>query len=306
MALRVALIGCGPLGRRYAELIAATGSTVLVAFDAERDASEEFADQTGARLAPTLDDAVTAIGVEAIVVCLDGDERLAAIDAAAEARRHVFDAMPLHAEAVTALHRVGDAGAAVGVDLRLRHDSGIREVADVARGGEIGEIRSCSIVVRDDATSSEESMVHDLDLARYLTGSDIVDVSGLRGPSTMMMLLTHMSGAITSIERTQVAVAGEQALVELAGTTGTVSSEPTLRAGATVRTAEGDHRHHRTANTLERSLSAQWVAFVNAVCDGESTEDVNDARTALYATQAAQTALTERRTVDIADFLPAS
>ena len=72
MALRVALIGCGPLGRRYAELIAATGSTVLVAFDANSDAFEEFANRTGARLAPTLDDAVTAVGVDAIVVCLGG------------------------------------------------------------------------------------------------------------------------------------------------------------------------------------------------------------------------------------------
>jgi predicted dehydrogenase len=305
MGLRIALLGCGPLGSTYAGVVAATGSTVSVVFDTDSAVTSQVAQQTGARIAPTLNDAVTAVGVDVVVVCLGGRERIEAITAAATARRSVFDALPLSAETVPALIAVQEAGISVGVDFRRRHDAGVREIVEALGNGEIGEVRSCSIVTRDDTMSFEESVIHDLDLARHVTGSDIVDLAGITGEQTAMLLLTHASGAITSIENSQHAPIGRSHRVELAGATGIVSSASTSRHGAIVATADGERRRNPADDAVERSVTAQWTSFVDVVRSGAPSRLAADAGAALLAGAAVDVALAEGRAVGLAELTSA-
>ncbi len=314
MDLRLALIGCGPVGVAYAELIATAGSTVLVVFDRDSDAASELARQTGARIAPTLNDAVTAVGVDAVVVSQGGKERAGVIAAATAARRAVFDATPLTAATGPVLDAIEKAGILLGVDLRRRHDVGIRESIDAALNGAIGTIRSCSIVSRDDTMSDEESVIHDLDLARHATGSDIVDVAGIQTQGITMLLLTHVSGAVTTIQNCQEAPLGVEHRIELTGTVGTASSGPATRMGANIATADGEFRRSRPDDAVARSLAAQWDAFVDAVgsvapsgigSPGAATL-ATDIDAALRAGRAARVALAEGRTVGVAELTSSS
>lgn len=305
MALRIALLGCGPLGSMYAAVVAATGSTVSVVFDAESTVASQLAHQTGARIAPTLNDAVTAVGVDVVLVCLGGGARIEAITAAATSRRAVFDALPLSAETMPALIVVQEAGISVGVDLRRRHDAGVRELVEALGNDEIGEVRSCSIVTRDDTMSFEESVIHDLDLARHVTCSDIVDVAGITGERTAMLLLTHASGAITSIENTQHAPIGRSHRVGLAGAAGIVSSVSTSHQGAIVATADGERRRNPADDAVALSVTAQWTSFVDVVRSGAPSCLATDAGAALLAGAAVDVALAEGRTVGLAELTSA-
>ncbi len=303
MALRIALIGCGPLGRRYADLVTAHGSVVFVAFDADAAAAAGMIERTGARLAPSLRDAVTAVGVDAVVVCVDGDQRSAAIDAAADSGRAIFDAQPMSLDGMPALRRASDSGIVLGMDLRRRYATGISEVVDAVQRGQIGDVRSCGIVDRDEAMPVEESLVQDLDLARHITMSDMERVTGVRNAESTMLLLGHANGAITSIENSRLAPAGQDLRVDVAGTSGTVTAAFPSRAEASVATAAGHWRPRRDVDASGQSMLAQWAAFVDSVCRGVPTDIVTEADSALVAVSAALLALDEGRMVHVAELL---
>ena len=157
--------------------------------------------------------------------------------------------------------------------------------------------------------------IHDFDMARFVTGSDVVDVFatgavmvdetiGAAGDlDTVVLVMTHENGAITTIDNSRQAVYGYDQRVEVFGSAGMASSDNPGVTTTTVRTAAGSSGSTIPYFFLERyipSYLAEWRAFVEMVRDGApSPVTVDDARAPLLMGLAAAQSFREGRKVRI-------
>jgi myo-inositol 2-dehydrogenase/D-chiro-inositol 1-dehydrogenase len=157
--------------------------------------------------------------------------------------------------------------------------------------------------------------IHDFDMARYVTGSEVVEVFA-RGAvridpafgeagdvDTALVMLVHENGCLTAIDNSRQAVYGYDQRVEVFGSRGVASSENPLAHTAVVRTANGSCMAALPYFFLERYIPSylrEWEAFVDAVRTG-STPPVSgaDARAPLVIGLAAWQSLTEGRPVSL-------
>jgi myo-inositol 2-dehydrogenase/D-chiro-inositol 1-dehydrogenase len=155
--------------------------------------------------------------------------------------------------------------------------------------------------------------IHDFDMARYVTGSEVVEVFA-RGAvrvdpafadagdvDTALVTLVHENGCLTAIDNSRQAVYGYDQRVEVFGSLGMASSENPLAHTTVVRTANGTSMAALPYFFLERYIPSylrEWAAFVGAVRTG-SPPPVSgaDARAPLVIGLAAWQSLTEGRPV---------
>ncbi len=118
--------------------------------------------------------------------------------------------------------------------------------------------------------------IHDFDMARYVAGSEVVEVFA-RGAvrvdegfaeagdvDTALVTLVHENGCLTAIDNSRQAVYGYDQRVEVFGSAGMAASENPLAHTAVVRTAEGT-RLRDAAVLLPRALRAELPARVGGV-----------------------------------------
>jgi myo-inositol 2-dehydrogenase/D-chiro-inositol 1-dehydrogenase len=157
--------------------------------------------------------------------------------------------------------------------------------------------------------------VHDFDMARYVTGSEVIEVFA-RGAvhvdpafgeagdvDTALVTLVHENGCLTAIDNSRRAVYGYDQRVEVFGSRGMAASENPLAHTGVVRTADGTSMPGLPYFFLERyvpSYVREWELFIDAVRTG-ATPPVSgaDARAPLVIGLAAQRSLREGRPVRI-------
>jgi len=155
--------------------------------------------------------------------------------------------------------------------------------------------------------------IHDFDMARFVTGSEVVEVFA-RGAvrvdagfaeagdvDTAVVVLTHENGCLTTIDNSRQAVYGYDQRVEVFGSAGMAASENPLAHAALVRTGEGSAAATLPYFYLERyvpSYLREWEAFVAAVSSGRTPPvSIADARAPLVIGLAAGRSLREGRPV---------
>ncbi len=190
--LRIGVLGCGRIGRMHAELVAGRvdGLALAAVFDVVGDASESVADRFGGRVAATPESLIDGDDVDAVAICSSTDTHIDLLVAAAGAGKPVFIEKPLSLD-LAAVDRgiaaVDAAGIAVQVGFNRRFDPSHRSVRDRVLNGDIGDVHLCRITSRDPAPPPisyievsggifNDMTIHDFDMARYVTGSDVVDV----------------------------------------------------------------------------------------------------------------------------------
>jgi myo-inositol 2-dehydrogenase/D-chiro-inositol 1-dehydrogenase len=201
-------------------------------------------------------------------------------------------------------------------------------VARAVAAGTIGEPHLARISSRDPAPPPPayarvsggiflDMTVHDFDMARYVTGSEVVEVFA-RGavrvaPSfadagdvdTAVVTLVHHSGCLTTIDNSRQAVYGYDQRVEVFGSAGMAASENPLAHHGVVRTAEGARAATLPCFYLERYLPSylrEWEAFVGAVASGQAPPvGPADARAPLVIGLAAWRSLREGRPVSTSE-----
>jgi myo-inositol 2-dehydrogenase / D-chiro-inositol 1-dehydrogenase len=198
--------------------------------------------------------------------------------------------------------------------------------------GEVGEPHIVRISSRDPsppplayARSSGglflDMTIHDFDMARFVTGSEVVEVSArgsvriepeleqLGDVDTAIVTLVHENGCLTAIDNSRQAVYGFDQRVEVLGSAGMASSENPLAHTGVVRTSAGTRAPALPYFFLERYIPSylhEWSAFVGAVSRGETPPvTVRDARAPLVIGLAALRSLREGRTVRIAEVIAA-
>jgi myo-inositol 2-dehydrogenase/D-chiro-inositol 1-dehydrogenase len=162
-----------------------------------------------------------------------------------------------------------------------------------------------------------DMMIHDFDMARFVTGSEVVEVYAtgairivpelveLGDVDTATVVLRHKNDAITVIDNSRQAAYGYDQRVEVLGSRGMAASHNPLATTAVLRTAEGSRAATLPGFFLERyvpSYLAEWQAFVTAVRDeGPSPVGPADGRAPLVIGLAAGRSLRERRPVLVAE-----
>jgi myo-inositol 2-dehydrogenase / D-chiro-inositol 1-dehydrogenase len=329
--IRVGVLGTGRIGRMHAELLRdrVPGLALAAVYDANEAVAREVGAAFGARVLDSAGDLIGSPRVDAVAICSSAGTHVDLIVAGAAAGKPVFCEKPLSlglAEVDRALEAVDRAGVLLQVGFNRRFDPGHQAVRDAVASGAIGDVHLVRISSRDPeppplAYTAEsgglflDTTIHDFDMARYVTGSEVVEVYA-RGAvrvdpavhefgdvDTAVVTLVHEDGVLTTIDNSRRAVYGYDQRVEAFGSAGVASSENLPAHGAVVRTAEGARLARLPYFFLERYIPSyirEWEAFAEAVrTGGSSPVSGSDGRAPLVLGLAAQRSALEGRPVRV-------
>jgi myo-inositol 2-dehydrogenase / D-chiro-inositol 1-dehydrogenase len=327
--LRVGLVGAGRIGRLHADLLAQRVPGVALA--AVHDPHVEAARDVGARhdvpVAADAAELIDAAGVDAVAICSSTDSHAELIVRAARAGKAILCEKPVSldlAEVDRALGAVDAAGVPFQIGFNRRFDPAHQSVRDAVAAGTIGEPHLVRISSRDPSppplayvrTSGGiflDMMIHDFDMARYVTGSEVVEVYA-RGSlriepgfaaagdvDTALVTLVHEDGCLTAIDNSRQAVYGYDQRVEVFGSLGMAASGNPPGHTGVLTTADGSRTPALPTFFLDRyvpSYVRAWEGFAAAVATGEPTPVSGaDARAPLVIGLAARRSLAEGRPV---------
>jgi myo-inositol 2-dehydrogenase/D-chiro-inositol 1-dehydrogenase len=336
-ALGIGVIGVGRIGAMHARLLAGQvpGAVVAAVNDARPEAAHALGDELGVAVADTAEELMARPDVDAVAICSSTETHAPLIGAAAEAGMAIFCEKPVSHDLVEvdrALEAVRRAGVPFQIGFNRRFDPAHQSVRDAVAAGQVGDPHLLRITSRDPYPPPAsyvrasggiflDMTIHDFDMARYVTGSEVVEVFA-RGAvridptfadagdvDTALVVLIHESGCITSIDNSRQASYGYDQRVEVFGSGGMAASENPLRHTGVTQTAEGTSRPVLPDFFLERYIPSyirEWEAFVGAVSAGEETPvGVVDARAPLVIGLAAGRSLREGRPVRVEEVVAA-
>ena len=326
--LRIGVIGVGRIGRMHAGLIAhqVPGAALAAVYDPHEPAARGVAEALRVPAAGTVAE-IFESDLDAVAICSSSNTHVDLLLAAAEAGKAVFCEKPVSlnlAELDRALGAVQGAGIPFQIGFNRRFDPGHASVQEAVSSGAIGDPHLIRISSRDPAPPPPEyvkssgglfldMMIHDFDMARFVTGREVVEVFA-RGAvrvdpmfaragdiDTALVTLVHDDGCLTAIDNSRRAAYGYDQRVEAFGSEGMAVSENPLGHSGAVFTGTGTHRPPLPYFFLERYLPSyvrEWQAFVEAVKNGtEPPASIGDARAPLVIGLAALRSLHEGRPV---------
>jgi myo-inositol 2-dehydrogenase / D-chiro-inositol 1-dehydrogenase len=297
--VRIGVLGVGRIGRMHARLLAhqVPGAALGVVYDLDAETAKAVADKFDVPAAGSADQVLDDPEVDAVAICTSTDTHVDLLVAAAASGKAIFCEKPVSLdldEIDRALTAIEAAGAPLQVGFNRRFDPAHRSVRDAVAGGTIGPVHLVRITSRDPAPPPIsyimvsggiflDMTVHDFDMARYVTGSEVVEVfaqgavrvdpaiAAAGDLDTAVVTLRHADGCLTLIDNSRQAVYGYDQRVEAFGAAGVASSaNPSIHTGVVV-TAEGAHGSPLPHFFLERyttSYLLQWEAFVHYVRGG--------------------------------------
>ena len=330
--VRVGLIGAGRIGRVHAESLArrVPGARLVAVSDIRREAALEAADLHGVPQAPADYLAILSVpAVDAVVVCTSTDTHARIIEEAAAAGKHIFCEKPIALDLANtdrALAAADRAGVKLQIGFNRRFDANFRRVHDLVAEGKLGMPHLVHIVSRDPGPPPIEYIrvsgglfldmaVHDFDMARYLSGSEIDEVYATGGVlvdpaigaagdiDTAVVALRFASGALGTIDNSRRAIYGYDQRVEVFGSAGSAIAGNNTPTNTVLLDAAGTHADKPLHFFLERYAEA-YAAEVRAFCDcilQDAPPPVTglDGRAALLAGLAAWQSYREHRPVAV-------
>lgn len=328
--LRIGVIGVGRIGRMHAELIArqVPGAALGAVFDAHEPVARDVAAELRVPVVASVEE-IFESELDAVAICSSSDTHVELLIAAAQAGKAVFCEKPVSlelAELDRALNAIDDAGVPFQIGFNRRFDPAHASVREAVESGAVGDPHLVRISSRDPAPPPPEyvkssgglfldMMIHDFDMARYVTGSEVVEVFA-RGTvrvepwfadvgdiDTALVTLVHEDGCLTAIDNSRRAPYGFDQRVEVLGSAGmAVSENPRAHTGSVI-TAGGERRPPNPYFFLERYLASyvrEWQAFVEAVKSGAPPPvSSSDARAPLVIGLAAGRSLRDGRPVRV-------
>jgi myo-inositol 2-dehydrogenase/D-chiro-inositol 1-dehydrogenase len=329
--VRIGLIGAGRIGRVHAGFLTGRvrGAALAGVHDVHAEKAAALSGELGVASFESLEGMLSDPEVHAVAICSSTDTHAELAIAAARAGKAIFCEKPLSLE-LADMDRVRAAVAEAAVPFQIgfnrRFDPSHRSVRDAVVRGAVGEPHLVRISSRDPFPPPLDYVrvsggifldmtIHDFDMARFVTGSEVVEVYA-RGsvriePSyhevgdvdTALVVLEHEGGCVTAIDNSRRSTYGYDQRVEVFGSGGMAASgNPPEHAGV-VLTGEGQSAAVMPTLFLERyaeSYERAWQSFVDAVRDGrDPAVGIEDARAPLVIGLAAWRSLRERRPVRI-------
>lgn len=316
MTLRIGVIGVGRIGRMHARMIAReTPRACLSAVaDAHAAVSEEVAAELGV---PALDVDGVIDASDAIAIATATDTHVDLIVRAAEAGKAIFCEKPVSLD-LAAVDRAADAVERAGVPFMVgfnrRFDPDHQAVREAVVAGRLGDVRLARVTSRDPSPPPidyvrvsggiwVDMMIHDFDMAAYVVGSPVVRVwaqgevlidpqIGEAGDVDVgVAVLTHATGAITTIDVSREAPYGYDQRVEVLGSLGMAISDNERLNTTEIYLAHVTERPVLPNFFIERydlAYHRMWRAFVDYVLDGgPSPASMEDGRAPVVIAEAA-------------------
>jgi myo-inositol 2-dehydrogenase/D-chiro-inositol 1-dehydrogenase len=335
--LNLALIGVGRIGKVHAghlchripEARLAAISDVNVA-EAQACAARLGVDRVEADHQVLLQDP----GIDAVVICSPTDMHARMIEEAAQAGKQIFCEKPIaqKLDAIDcALDAVRDAGVKLQIGFNRRFDANFARVRKAIVEGEIGEPHLLHIISRDPGPPPIayikvsggiflDMTIHDFDMARFLTGSEVTEVytaAGVRVDAaigaagdldTALVVLKFENGVIATIDNSRRAVYGYDQRVEVLGSNGAIHVDNNYPNTAILSGEKRIQRDLPLNFFMERyteSFLTEMRAFVRAVLDDTPVPVTGeDARVPVVMGIAARKSYDENRPVRLAEIDP--
>jgi myo-inositol 2-dehydrogenase/D-chiro-inositol 1-dehydrogenase len=329
--LRIGVLGTGRIGSMHADLVhnRVADATVAAVFDVMAASAEATAQRIGVPAVGSAEEMLDRADIDAVAICTSTDTHVDLMVAAANAGKAIFCEKPISldvAEVDRGLAAVAAAGVPLHIGFNRRFDAGHAAVQAAVADGTLGELRQVRITSRDPAPPPIEYVkvsggifndmtIHDFDMARFVTGSEVVEVYakgavtvdpaiGEAGDyDTVVVVLTHENGVVTTIDNCRQAAYGYDQRVEAFGSAGVATSENHHEHYTVIRTADGHQGAVVPHFFLERyipSYVSQWDEFVAAVSSGGPMPvSGSDGRAPLVIGAAARQSVLENRPVAI-------
>lgn len=332
--LKIALLGCGRIGKMHAATIArAPNAELAIVFDPVSDAANQVGAQFGCAVAETAAEAISK--ADAVLIATSTSTHADLIEQTVSAGKAVFCEKPIDLSLDRVLkckQAIAGSKLPVQIGFNRRFDPGHRAARDAARNGEIGNLQQVIITSRDPGFASRDYIrvsggifrdmtIHDFDLARYMlaeepvevfaTGSAIIDptlATEFGDADSVMVVMKTASGKLCSITNSRVATYGYDQRVELLGSNGMVISgnrrPHELRRFGGESTGGGEPYLNFFIERYAEAFSAGLESFIKAAASGTDTEaNFDDGVKALALAEAAVLSLKENRTVAMAEIL---
>lgn len=331
----VGIIGAGRIGITHAKSIAyeIPGVTIKTVADPYiNEETEALMKSLGAQIV-TKDykEIINDPDIEAVFICSSTDTHSPLSQEACKAGKHVFCEKPvdLDIEKIKAtLKVVKESGVKYQVGFNRRFDHNFASVKSAIDAGKIGDIHILKITSRDPSPPPAEyvkvsggifydMVVHDFDMARFLTGSEVVEVFasaavrideeiGKAGDyDTAVVTLKFENGVIGVIDASRKAVYGYDQRVEAFGSKGAVAIGNDTLSTTVLSNEDGVLSEKPKYFFLERYMGAfteEKVQFFNAI-KNDSTPPVGgfDGLISVVIAEAAKRSAAENRPVKISE-----
>jgi myo-inositol 2-dehydrogenase/D-chiro-inositol 1-dehydrogenase len=329
MAVNVALLGAGRIGKVHAKAVgAAAGATLVAVADAFPEAAETLAAAYGARVS-TIEEIAAAGDVDAVIICTPTDTHADLIEKFARAGKAIFCEKPvdLSLERVkSCLATVESQGATLMLGFNRRFDPHFKAVREAVDAGRIGDVEMVQITSRDPGAPPpayikvsggifRDMTIHDFDMARFLLGEEVTtvyatasvlvdpEIGKLGDYDSASIVLTTASGKQCTISNSRRATYGYDQRIEVHGSAGAVAAENQRPVSIEVATAEGYMRpplHDFFMTRYTEAYAAEIAAFVEAIVNKQAPSPSGaDGLKALALAEAALKSVAERRAVGI-------
>jgi myo-inositol 2-dehydrogenase/D-chiro-inositol 1-dehydrogenase len=293
------LIGAGFIGPVHAANIAAhPRATLKYVVDLDRAAAERVAGKHGGAVA-TMAEALADPRLDAVVICTPPRSHASLIEMAALAGKAIFCEKPIDLD----LAKVNDCGTALRktrvpffVGFNRRFDQTHRALFDALRRGDIGRTEMVVISSRDPEISPPDyvaampygifydTMIHDFDMVRWLTGAEPVEVYARtavaldertnphRDPDTAMVVLTLADGGLVHVNSSFRAVYGYDQRIEAFGEKGMLISQNRQPTALTRFGPDGIHQDPLYYFFIQRYAEAYAAELDHFIASIESTK----------------------------------
>lgn len=333
--VKIAVLGCGRIGRMHAANIAAhPRARLATVYDLHTQSPQEVATEHGVSVAQSADEIFTSSKVDAVLIATATETHADYIEAAVAAGKPVLCEKPIDLN-LERVNRCAEIVAGTKVPIQLgfnrRFDPSHRAVRDAMRAGEIGDLHQVIISSRDPAVPPRSYLeaagglfrdmtIHDFDLARFMLDDDPVEVfaiahalidpelgAELDEVDTAMIIMRTADGKQCHINNSRTAVYGFDQRIELMGARGMLLSNNrrphAMKSFTADRTDVAAPYFSFFIERYHESFMAQISAFVDCIENNAAPEvGLDDGRKALILAEAAYKSVAEKRLVSVKEF----
>ncbi|MDF2484550.1 MAG: iolG [Herbinix sp.] len=333
--LNIGIIGAGRIGKVHAESITYHVKDAKVAAIADpyiNEATIAWANDLGIQqVYADYRNILNDDSIQAVLICSSTDTHADIAIEAIKANKHVFCEKPISQD----LSKIKDVMEALSkssvkfqVGFNRRFDHNFEAVRKAVAEGKIGDVHIVKVTSRDPEAPPIEYVkvsggmfldmtIHDFDMVRYLTSSDVVEVyasgTALVNPAikdagdidTAIINMKLANGALAVIDNSRQADYGYDQRAEVFGSKGQIAVTNDTGSSAVLSTSSGIVGEKPLYFFLERymaSFSKEVSLFVQAVInDTEVPVNINDGLQPVLIAKAAKKSIEENRPVKLSE-----
>jgi myo-inositol 2-dehydrogenase / D-chiro-inositol 1-dehydrogenase len=332
--LNIGIIGAGRIGKVHGESIkyhVKNAQVVAIADSFWTEDSKKWAKEMGIPAFDDYHDILNDPSIDAVMICSSTQTHAPISIEAIKAGKHVFCEKPISkelSEIKAVMEQLENSNIKYQVGFNRRFDHNFHAVRSAVTDGKIGDVQIVKITSRDPAAPPIEYVkvsggmfldmtIHDFDMVRYLTGSDVdeIYVNGavLIDPKigeagdvdTAVITMKLKNGALAVIDNSRKADYGYDQRAEVFGSKGQVAVSNDSLSSAVISTNSGVVSEKPLFFFLERymeSFSREVTEFTESIINNTPVPvSVNDGLQAVLIGIAAGKSLREHRPVKLSE-----